>query len=76
MDARLIFWPAVAMVVLTIIMTFRMFLERMRQIRTEKIRWREVSTSSKMNERLADDRARPTISAPTCSKCRRCSIRP
>ncbi len=57
MDARLIFWPAVAMVALTIIMTFRMFFERSGQIRAGNIRWREVSTSSKMNERLADTRA-------------------
>lgn len=56
MDARLIFWPAVAMVVLTIVMTFRMFFERQRQIRGEGIRWREISTSSKMNERLKDTR--------------------
>ncbi|MGH8121842.1 MAG: MAPEG family protein [Rudaea sp.] len=57
MDARLIFWPAVAMVVLTIIVTFRMFFERSRQIRAEGVRWREVSTSSKMNVRLADTRS-------------------
>ncbi len=56
MDARLIFWPGVAMVVLTIVMTFRMFFERSRQIRAEGIRWREVSTSSKMNARLSDTR--------------------
>ena len=57
MDARLIFWPAVAMVALTIIITFRMFFERSRQIRAEGVRWREVSTSSKMNTRLADTRS-------------------
>jgi len=57
MDARLIFWPAVAMVVLTILVTFKMFFERKRQIEAEGIRWREVATSSKMNERLADTRA-------------------
>jgi len=57
MDARLIFWPAVAMVVLTIIITFRMFFERSRQISADGIRWREISTSSKMATRLADTRA-------------------
>jgi len=57
MDARLIFWPAVAMVVLTIGVTFKMFFERKRQIEAEGIRWREVATSSKMNGRLADTRA-------------------
>jgi hypothetical protein len=45
------------MVVLTIIVTFRMFFERKRQVRAEGIRWRDVATSSKMNERLADTRA-------------------
>ena len=57
MDARLIFWPAVAMVALTIIVTFRMFFERKQQIVGGGIRWRDVATSSKMNERLADTRA-------------------
>jgi len=57
MDPRLIFWPAIAMVVLSIIVTFTMFFERMRQIRAERIRWREVATSSKMNDRLTDTRA-------------------
>lgn len=57
MDARLIFWPAVAMVVLTIIVMFLMFFERARQIRAEGIRWRDVATSSKMNGRLSDTRA-------------------
>ena len=57
MDPRLIFWPAVAMVVLTIIVTFKMFFERKGQIEAEGIRWREVATSSKMNGRLADTRA-------------------
>jgi hypothetical protein len=57
MDARLIFWPAVAMVVLTIVVTFKMFFERKAQIAAGGIRWREVATSSKMNERLADTRA-------------------
>ncbi len=62
MDPRLIFWPAVAMVVLTVIVTFRMFFERVRQIRAEGIRWREVATSSKMSARLADTRAADNFS--------------
>lgn len=45
------------MVVLTIVVTFRMFFERKGQIQSEHIRWREVATSSKMNARLADTRA-------------------
>jgi len=57
MDARLIFWPAIAMVLLSAIVTFLMFFERMRQIRAEGIRWREISSSSKMSMRLADTRA-------------------
>lgn len=57
MDPRLIFWPAVAMVLLTIIVTFQMFFERRGQIQAGGIRWREVATSSLMNARLADTRA-------------------
>lgn len=45
------------MVVLTMIVMTRMFLERVRQIRAERIRWKEIPSSSQMATRLADTRA-------------------
>lgn len=57
MDARLIFWPAIAMIVLISIILFRMFFERVRQVREEKIRWREVPSASQMAARFKDTRA-------------------
>ncbi|GAB3733758.1 MAPEG family protein [Luteimonas pelagia] len=52
-----IFWPAVAMVALTIVVTFRMYRERIRQIRGEGIGFAEIPSSSQMAARLADTRA-------------------
>lgn len=52
-----IFLPAVAMVALTIAVTFRMFFERMRQMRSERIAFREIPSSSQMAARFADTRA-------------------
>jgi hypothetical protein len=52
-----IFWPAVAMVALTIVVTFRMYRERIRQIRGEGIGFAEIPSSSQMASRLADTRA-------------------
>lgn len=52
-----VFLPAVAMVALTIAVTFRMFFERMRQMRSERIAFREIPSSSQMAARFADTRA-------------------
>ena len=57
MNPQLIFLPAVAMVLLTAIVTFRMFFERKRQVRAEGIRMREIPSASQMATRFADTRA-------------------
>ncbi|MEO6364661.1 MAG: MAPEG family protein [Luteimonas sp.] len=57
MPATAIFLPAFAMVVLTILVTFRMFAERVRQVKAGKISMREIPSSSQMATRFADTRA-------------------
>ncbi len=52
-----IFLPAVAMVLLAILVTFRMFGERVRQVKAEKIPFSEIPSSSQMAARFADTRA-------------------
>lgn len=52
-----IFWPAVAMVALTVVVTVRMYRERIRQIREGGIGFAEIPSSSQMAARLADTRA-------------------
>ncbi len=52
-----VFLPALAMVALTIAVTVRMFLERVRQIRGERIPFREIPSGSQMALRFADTRA-------------------
>ena len=52
-----VFLPAVAMVVLTVVVTFRMFFERVRQMRAERIPFREIPSGSQMAARFADTRA-------------------
>jgi len=57
MEQQLIFWPAVAMVVLSVAITFRVFFERKGQVQREQIRMREIPSSSQMATRFADTRA-------------------
>ena len=52
-----VFLPALAMVALTLVVTVRMFLERVRQIRAERIPFREIPSGSQMATRFADTRA-------------------
>ena len=52
-----IFLPALAMVALTFVVTVRMFTERVRQIRGERIPFREIPSGSQMATRFADTRA-------------------
>ena len=52
-----VFLPALAMVALTVAVTVRMFLERVRQIRAERIPFREIPSGSQMATRFADTRA-------------------
>lgn len=57
MNTGFIFLPAVAMVLLTILVTFRMFGERVRQMKADKIPFREIPSSSQMATRFVDTRA-------------------
>lgn len=57
MQPTTIFLPAVAMVLLTAIVTFRMFFERVRQVKAEKISFREIPSGSQMAARFSDTRA-------------------
>ncbi len=52
MDARLIFWPAVAMAALTFVVQWRMFVTRVAEIRREGIRMRDIATSPQLYARL------------------------
>ena len=54
MDARLIFWPAVALAVLTFVVQWRLFMTRVAEIRREGIRMREIATSPQLYARLKD----------------------
>lgn len=57
MQPTTIFLPAVAMVLLAAIVTFRMFFERVRQVKAEKISFREIPSGSQMAARFTDTRA-------------------
>lgn len=57
MQPTLIFLPAAALVLLTAVVTFRMFFERVRQVKAEKISFREIPSGSQMATRFADTRA-------------------
>ncbi|MDQ3287398.1 MAG: MAPEG family protein [Pseudomonadota bacterium] len=57
MQPTAIFLPAVAMVLLAAVITFRMFFERVRQMKAEKIPFRDVPSGSQMAARFTDTRA-------------------
>ncbi len=57
MTPTIIFLPAIAMVLVTILVTLRMFGERVRQVKAEKISFREIPSGSQMAARFADTRA-------------------
>ena len=54
MDQRLMYWPAVAMVALTIAVWFRMYLRRVAQMKRERIHPQAVATSLQAAARLSD----------------------
>ena len=54
MDTKLIWWPAVAMAVLTFTVAVRMFRARIAQIKRERIRLSTIATSAAASERLTD----------------------
>ncbi len=57
MPQTLIFLPAVAMVLLTVLVTVAMFFERKRQIVAGRISFRDIPSSSQIAARLTDTRA-------------------
>lgn len=54
MDARLIFMPAVAMVALTFVVWWRMYVVRIGQMKRERIHPQAVATSAQSSARLTD----------------------
>lgn len=57
MPSHTIFWPALAMVALTAVVMFRMFFERVRQVKAERIPFRDIPSGSQMASRFSDTRA-------------------
>ena len=57
MQPTMIFLPAAAMVLLTAVVTFRMFFERVGQMKAERIPFRDIPSGSQMAARFADTRA-------------------
>lgn len=57
MDARLIFWPAVAMVALTLVVQMRMYLTRVGEMKRERIHPQAVASSAQAAARFIDTRA-------------------
>jgi len=57
MDARLIFWPAVAMVALTFVVQMRMYATRIGEMKRERIHPQSIANSAQAAARLTDTRA-------------------
>jgi len=57
MNTRLIWWPAVAMVALTIVVWFRMYTTRIAQMKRERIHPQAVALSSQAAAKLTDSKA-------------------
>lgn len=57
MSSSAIFLPAVAMVLLTTVVLLRTFFERRRQVRAERIHFRDIPSASQMAARFTDTRA-------------------
>ena len=57
MDTRVIFWPALAMVALTIVVWFRMYTTRIAQMKRERIHPQAVATSAQVAAKLTDSKA-------------------
>ena len=57
MDTRLIFWPALAMVALTIAVWFRMYTTRIAQMKRERIHPQAVALSAQVAAKLTDSKA-------------------
>lgn len=57
MDARLMYWPAVAMAALTFIVWLYMYFRRIAQMKRERIHPQAVATSAQATARLTDSAA-------------------
>jgi len=57
MDSHLMWWPAVAMVALTIIVWMRMYRVRIAEMKRERVHPQSVALSAQIAERLKDTRA-------------------
>src|ERR1700751_93481 len=57
MDARLMYWPAIAMVALTFVVWLRMYFTRIGQMTRERIHPQCVATSAQAAARLTDSAA-------------------
>jgi hypothetical protein len=57
MDARLIFWPGVAMVALTFVVQMRMYVTRIGEMKRERIHPQSIANSAQAAARLTDTRA-------------------
>src|ERR1044071_4397290 len=57
MDVRLIYWPAVAMVALTLVVWLRMYFTRIAQMKRERIHPQAVATSAQAAAKLTDSKA-------------------
>jgi hypothetical protein len=57
MDTRLMYWPAVAMVALTLVVWLRMYFRRIAQMQRERIHPQSVATSAQATARLTDSAA-------------------
>ena len=57
MDARLIFWPAVAMVALSFVVQMRMYATRIGEMKRERIHPQSIATSAAAAARLKDTNA-------------------
>src|SRR5258705_13957705 len=57
MDARLMFWPVVAMAALTFVVWLRMYFRRIAQMKRERIHPQAVATSAQLSARLTDSAA-------------------
>ena len=57
MESRLMYWPAVAMVALTIVVWLRMYVTRIAQMQRERIHPQAVATSVQAAAKLTDCRA-------------------
>jgi hypothetical protein len=56
-QSHLILWPAFAMAALVFVVWWRMFFERIGQIRRSRIRLHEIALSAQISQRLSDTRA-------------------